>query len=42
MKIGNSSVKEGLESVLQTGETFKIIEEQIYMLNEYEKIKQNL
>ena len=34
MKIGNSSVKEGSESVLQTGEAFKIIEEQVNTLNQ--------
>ena len=34
MKLGNASVKEGAESVLATGDAFKIIEEQVYKLNE--------
>ena len=34
MKLGNASVKEGSESVISTGEAFKVIEEQIYTLNE--------
>ena len=34
IKLGNASVKEGAESVLATGEAFRIIEEQVYTLNE--------
>ena len=34
IKLGNASVKEGAASVLETGEAFKIIEEQVYTLNE--------
>ncbi|MBQ9486383.1 MAG: methyl-accepting chemotaxis protein [Selenomonadaceae bacterium] len=34
IKLGNAGVKDGTESVLATGDAFKIIEEQVYMLNE--------
>ncbi|MBQ7628710.1 MAG: methyl-accepting chemotaxis protein [Selenomonadaceae bacterium] len=34
IKLGNSSVKEGAESVLATGDAFRTIEEQVFKLNE--------
>ena len=34
IKLGNSSVKDGAESVMATGDAFKIIEEQVHALNE--------
>ena len=34
IKLGNNSVKEGASSVLDSGEAFKTIEEQVHTLNE--------